>query len=184
MPINWNGDANSIVTLFIVFSVLKIIENDGKFDTMIHRERPRKSLKNDALKDDDPFSNLATLIYGDFYKKDNRNFIIKGNNSFDTINRRCNGIKRKITDLLDDFQSFSQEKLIERLMNRTDCLNIKNEKKHGSIDERIDLKAVKLIYSTYRDSSIKSETSVIKNDKKKNSRRPPLCPHVVTNRQE
>jgi hypothetical protein len=171
MSIKWNGDENSIVTFFVLLSFLKMLEPDGRFDTMKHGYRSGEKNKNKNERDA-PFPNIPTLISGNYYnrKTDKKNFIVRGNGKWDTVNRRCEGIKSVFTTFFceiikkGDISKIDQESAIRHFVQNKSKLSRKKTKK----DLQIDNDMIDLISAICKENLSKS------NDRTNNGKRPLL----------
>jgi hypothetical protein len=189
MTIEWNGDENSIVTFFVLLSFLKMIETDGKFDTLKHGDRPRcdkKISKVESSKncgDKKSFPTILTLICGKYddrkasiHEKNNdlkiekRNFLINGNGNYDTVNRRCGGIRSRVEQFFAkitenaDTSNIPQLSLMRYFVENNHLLF--NNKLCR--DERVDEKIVELISAICKEtlaSEIASESGTTNNRK-------------------
>ena len=162
MPIYWNGDINSLVTLIYLLYFLKIIEAKDNFDTMKHRKRPRrkKGISQNLGRLNLP--NMTTFIGGKDTKSKTRkgNFLIKGIDSgtkWDTINRRFIGIGNQIMFLFKkitggrDIDCIPRKELLRYFLSNEDDFKLLEPTKK---DEKIDIGIVTLVYDYYKEPLI------------------------------
>jgi hypothetical protein len=193
MTIEWNGDENSIVTFFVLLSFLKMIEKDGKFDTLKHGDRPRHDKKISKVEssnncgDKKSSSTILTLIYGkddnrkaSMHKKNNdlkiekRNFLINGNGNYDTVNRRCGGIRSKVEQFFAkitenaDTSKIPQLSLMRYFVENNHLLFNNKLCRKEPRDERVDKDIVELISAICKETlarEIASESGTTNNRK-------------------
>ena len=134
MPIIWNGDINSIVTLIYILFLLRKIETNDNFDTMIHRNRPKRKKTVPQKHGGLVFPNVTTLIAGKYTKEKTAkgNFLISGIDSYKkwhTINRRCEGIRKQLMSFFGKmignkkFEIIPKEEILDYLIKNKDSLN-------------------------------------------------------------
>jgi hypothetical protein len=176
LPIFWNGDINSIVTLFCILYFLKEIETDDAFDTKEHREYPQDEKEKKQQSKEKPTSrpNFTTLIGGKYIqsrtgKAGNGNFIIEGEDSYKkwaTINRRCKGIYYYLNDFFNELingrniKNVPKEKLLDFLIkNKYRIFNSKEK------DYQIDLQIIDLVCDCYSKTNTSDRMSLLPHKK-------------------
>jgi hypothetical protein len=196
IPIEWNGDENSIVMFFVLLSFLKMIEKDGKFDTLKHGNRPRRDKKiskaesSNNCGDKKSSSTILTLIYGkdadlkaSIHEKDDdlkikkRNFIINGNGNYTTIYRRCGGIRSRVEQFFAkitenaDTSKIPQLSLMRYFVDNHHLLFNNKLCRKEPRDERVDKDIVELISAICKETLAREKAPASGTT---NNRRPPL----------
>jgi hypothetical protein len=166
LPVKWLHDATSLVSFLEILSWLKINVKSEKFDIMAHTSRPKKKYKNVFLENTGErpeekghYLNIPTLICGKYdnsSKKKNKNvclqkskvnrknFIIQqGGCSFDTINRRFEGIHGIFYHFFNDiiksreFKDIPQSELIKYFIDNKNKIHFGNKKRDCQINREI-----------------------------------------------
>jgi hypothetical protein len=152
MPIPWNGDLNSLVTLIYLLILLGKIKTNDNFDTMAHRKRQRRNKNTSHDQKGLVLPNITTLICGKYIdsKKEKigqGNFLINGENSYKywhKTNRRCKGINKQFMLF---FQEKSNDEILDCIINNKDELIPDEATKK---DEQISSSIVDLVCDCYR----------------------------------